>query len=90
MIQPITYKLVTSQGGQVQGLELWQGDQHITVGLGFTEEYSKANNPHKWTVVKEEVDAIQNNVQTLSHRSDSHVDKIAKQWANALNEEKEV
>jgi len=87
MLQPIIYKLVTSQGGQVQGLELWQGDQHITVGLGFTEEFSKANNPHKWGVVKEEVDAIQKNVETLSQRSDSIVDEITKEWAKELKED---
>lgn len=55
-MKPITYKKVLGKDGYFEALELWQGDQYITItlaGAGTHENY------HRWEEVRAIIDKMQ-------------------------------
>lgn len=60
-MNPITYKQVIDHKGTLQGIELWQGDQHITISLEMKGLHSSG---YKWEEVKSMIESMQNELYT--------------------------
>lgn len=54
--KPVTYKLVLNNTGLLLGIELWQGDQHITISM---EAATPWKNGYRWSEIKEFLDGVE-------------------------------
>ena len=52
---PITYKKVLDRSGNTEFLEVWQGDQHLTLSLAGP---GTQLNYYRWIEVKDTIDKI--------------------------------
>ena len=55
-MKPITTKVVNNLDGTILGVELWQGDQHITTSLEVSSTNHK--NGYRWKELKEAIDRL--------------------------------
>jgi len=80
-MKPITYKQAMDSEGSLLGLELWQGDQHITISLGHADPSNHMG--YKWMEIRKTIDELSERI-----RKQIYEDLEIKQlWQDAGSEE---
>jgi hypothetical protein len=64
-MKPITYKQVIDHKGTLQGIELWQGDQHITISLELKGLHTTG---YIWGEVKSMIDSMADELKAKMQR----------------------
>lgn len=57
MLEPITFKFLIDIDGLLGGVEIWQGDQHITVSMSAA--LHSTNTGYRWSEIKDFMDKVQ-------------------------------
>lgn len=64
-LEPITYKQVLDQEGSLTALEIWQGNQYITILLAGSGSHK---NGLRWDEIKGTVDYLANEAKEKAER----------------------
>lgn len=80
-MEKIKYKFIMDGNGLLSGVELWQGNQHITVSMAAPGTHK---NGYRWSEVKDFMDKVQLPV-LADPNSEAYI--ATKSWEKAIKEE---